>query len=301
MTASLMSKDVPSTGPLGRALAVAFAGLWCAIVAVAGRATPLAEALGAVSTAVLFWHAVVKLGVVEAVAFAAVCLGVTFPLEAVGVATGFPFGHYAFLVDPLLPRIANVPLVVGPLYFGMGYAAWTIANFLLEGRIVRPTTGARLVVLPVTAAFVMTQWDVVTDPSGSTLARAWVWYRGGGYFGVPLSNFLGWFLITYLYFQGFALVQWRLSKRGDYRERGIALEAAPALLYLASGLCHLPPLWDPPATLTDGGGRVWAAQDLRETAVIVMLFTMLPSALLALYRLSRRSAPGDAQGSASKG
>jgi hypothetical protein len=66
------------------------------------------------------------------------------------------------------------------------------------------------------SAFVMVQWDVVMDPSGSTLARAWVWYGGGGYFGVPLSNFLGWFLVTYLYYQAFSLLLYARGTRPPY-------------------------------------------------------------------------------------
>ena len=66
----------------------------------------------------------------------------------------------------------------------------------------------------------------------------------------------------------------------------------PILLYLAAGLCHVPPLFDPDIRLVDAGGRVWSAADLRETAVIVMLSTMLPTSILALFRLVR---PGDVQ------
>jgi hypothetical protein len=82
-------------------------------------------------------------------------------------------------------------------------------NLLLGQSVQRPSTRLQLFAVPITSAFVMVQWDVVMDPSGSTLARAWVWYGGGGYFGVPLSNFLGWFLVTYLYYQAFSFVPLR--------------------------------------------------------------------------------------------
>jgi hypothetical protein len=41
------------------------------------------------------------------------------------------------------------------------------------------------------------------------------------------------------------------------------------------------------AKLVDAGGRIWLASDLRETAAIVFLSTMLPTSLLALLRLRR--------------
>jgi putative membrane protein len=57
---------------------------------------------------------------------------------------------------------------------------------------------------------------------------------------------------------------------------------------MISGLCHIPPLFDKDSRLVDAGHKVWSAADLRETTVIVMLFTMLPTSLLALIRLARR-------------
>jgi putative membrane protein len=281
---------MPSKTVLQSGLVIAFCALLLAVVWGAGRATPLGEGLAAISIGVAIVHAVMALGWIEALAFAGICLAVTFAFENLGVTTGFPFGHYAFLVEPTLPHVGAIPPIVGPLYFGMGYLAWIIANVILFGRVQRPANRFDLVALPVIAAFVMTQWDVVMDPPGSTLARAWVWYDSGGYFGVPLTNFLGWLLVTYLYFQGFSLVlYWRRAK-ATHPSRSNLFWAAPMLLYLAAGLSHIPPLFDPDARLVDAGGRSWSAADLRETAVIVMLFTMLPTSAIALLRLYRAGA-----------
>jgi uncharacterized membrane protein len=51
----------------------------------------------------------------------------------------------------------------------------------------------------------MVAWDLCMDPTNSTIQRWWIWEQGGGYFGVPLTNYLGWFLTVYLFFQSFAL------------------------------------------------------------------------------------------------
>ena len=279
-----MSRDSPRA--LVRALIViAFVGLMMAIIWVAGRATPLAQALGGASIIILLAHAVFALGWVEALALTAICLVVTFAVENLGVLTGFPFGHYAFLVDPGLPRVGLIPLIVGPLYFGMGYPSWVIANLLLGHGVRRPSNRFRLFTVPVMASFVMVQWDVVMDPSSSTLARAWAWYDSGGYFGVPLSNFLGWSLVTYLYFQAFSFFLYLRRSRPPHPHRTRTFWVVPILLYLAAGLCHIPPLFDANASLTDAGGRGWLASDLRETTVVVLLYTMAPTSLLALLRL----------------
>jgi putative membrane protein len=255
------------------------------IVMLGGKTDAAAQGLAAISILVLAIHAVVALGWLEALFFAASCLAITFAIENIGATTGFPFGRYAFLVGAGLPHIGVIPIIVGPLYFGMGYASWVIANLLVGSRVERPQTRYALVAVPLIAAFVMTQWDVVMDPSGSTLGKAWVWYDGGGYFGVPLSNFLGWLLVTWLYFQAFALFAYRRRVRGPYPSRPRGFWTFPILLYLAAGLCHLPSLLSSDARLVDGDGRAWSAANLRETAAIVMLFTMAPTSILALLRL----------------
>jgi len=273
---------------------IGFSGVFLALLAeiilVAGRDTPFAQVLAAISIMVVIAHTMLAFGRVEAAAFVVICLVVTFSVESIGTSTGIPFGHYAFLVGPNFPHVGLIPLIVGPLYVGMGYPSWVIANLILNGMVHRPASRLELVALPVIAAFVMVQWDVVMDPGGSTLARAWVWYDGGGFFGVPLSNFLGWFVVTYIYFQAFSLFAFLRRSRPDHPNRSFWFWAVPVLLYLAAGLCHIPPLFDADAQLVDGAHRVWSAAALRETAAIVMLFTMLPSALLALLRLGRARA-----------
>jgi putative membrane protein len=181
-----------------------------------------------------------------------------------------------------------IHIIVGPLYFGMGYASWVISCLLLNGEVERPMTAFSLISLPIIAAAIMTQWDLVMDSSASTLGKAWVWHDGGGYFGVPLSNFLGWFAVTWCFFQGFALLAYLRRDRGGYRRRSKSFWLVPALLYAAAGLCYIHSLAAPSAIVTDGSGHAWSAADLRETTVIVMLFTMLRTSVLAIFRLFQR-------------
>jgi uncharacterized membrane protein len=274
--------------------AIGMAALCSAIILLSGRADLAAQVIGACSIIVLVIHAGVGTGRFEATAFVAICLGVAFTLENIGAATGFPFGHYAFLVDADLPRIGAIPLIVGALYVGMGYAGWVIASVLLDGSVERPKNVLSLFGRPVSAAFVTTQSDVVMDPPGSTLSKAWAWYDSGGYFGVPLTNFFGWFLTTWLFFQAFAFVGYVRRNRPSQALRSEAFWSIPILLYLSTGLSNIAPLFDANARVTDAGGRVWFAADIRETAAIVALFTMTPTSLLALARLWQRKSTANA-------
>ena len=58
---------------------------------------------------------------------------------------------------------------------------------------------------PIVAAFIMTQWDLVMDPPLATISKAWIWHDGGAHFGVPFSNYLGWLLTSWLFYQAFAI------------------------------------------------------------------------------------------------
>jgi len=212
------------------------------VVAFAWNPTPLAQGLAAIGIVVACSHAVLFYGWKDALALLAICLIITFAMENLGVATGLPFGHYHFEVGSNLPHVGAIPIIVGPLWFGMGYFSWVLAGTLLGGAQARLNRNIELFALPIVAAFVMTQWDVVMDPPQSTISKAWIWHDGGAHFGVPLSNYLGWLLTSWLFYQAFALY---LSRRrylsAQSAEQGRSLRLVAILLYLASGLTHVTP------------------------------------------------------------
>lgn len=91
-----------------------------------------------------------------------------------------------------------------PTYFSMGYAAWTISHILLN-QYHRKLQGQQLFFIPLIAAFIMVMWDLCMDPILSTIDGLWVWKEEGVYYGVPLSNYFGWFFVVFIIFQLFAL------------------------------------------------------------------------------------------------
>lgn len=257
------------------------------VVRYAWNPTPFAEVLAAIGIAGALAHCILTYGWKNAVVFFAICLVVTFALENFGSLTGALFGRYHFEVGAQLPHVGVIPIIVGPLWFGMGYFAWIVAATLLGGADWNPNRQLNVIVQPVVAAFVMTQWDFVMDGPASTIARAWIWHDGGADFGVPLSNFLGWLLTSWTFYQLFALY---LVSRGEVRPigRDRASRLAAILLYASSGLTHLTPwLMGQSGEVADATGHVWRIQDLRETTVAVMLFTMFFTSMLAALRLAR--------------
>jgi uncharacterized membrane protein len=270
---------------------VALAIYLALVIGFAWNPTPLAQGLAAIGILAACGHAALTYGWKDALALLAICVAITFTMENIGVATGWPFGHYHFEVGPNLPHVGTIPIIVGPLWFGMGYFSWIVAGTLL-GEEARASRRIELIALPIVAAVVMTQWDVVMDPPESTISRAWIWHDGGAHFGVPLSNYLGWLLTAWLFYQAFALY---LNRRRHVSESpvklGRALKLAAILLYLGSGLTHVTPwLIGQSGEVVDAANHVWRVADLRETTVVVLLFTMLFTSMLAALRLATANA-----------
>ncbi len=102
-------------------------------------------------------------------------------IEGIGVATGLPYGTFyygdalgprAFGLAPYILPVSYVPLVIGAV----------------------AATGSRSTVLwTLKSALLLTLIDGILDPGAASLGF-WVWPEGGPYYGVPLSNYLGWLL-----------------------------------------------------------------------------------------------------------
>jgi len=243
-------------------------------------------------TSFAFLHGVPRYGWRGMLIFVALCLGISFTLENLSVLTGFPFGHYHY-TNPG-PRIFNVPIIVGPIYFSMGYLSWSVANAALELADTKLSSVREVIALPIAAAFAMVQWDVVMDPLQSTYANEWIWHEGGGYFGVPLTNYLGWFLTVWLFYQAFALyLRWsgKSATAPAFTSQRSYL-VAPILFYLVFALTWAFPYFTfADEVLTDRSGTTWALGNVSESAVIVLLFTMVPTGLMALYRVLQTQSP----------
>jgi uncharacterized membrane protein len=280
----------------GRSRSLGEAAFWlliaCYLAVVIGFAwnpTPLAQVLAAIFIVSALVHACLAYGLRRGVTLFVICVAITFAIENIGAATGVPFGRYHFTVEPDLPHIGAIPIIVGPLWFGAGYFSWVVASILLDHADQRLDRSFNFIALPVIAAFAMTQWDLVMDPPESTIARAWIWHDGGADFGVPLSNYLGWLATSWLFYQAFALYL-RGHAEAPQARQSLRLQLLAILFYVSAGLTHVTP-WaiGQSGEVADATGRVWQIHDLRETTVAVMLFTMFFTALLAALRLLKGS------------
>jgi len=129
------------------------------------------------------------------IAVLAVVSAGAWAVEALGSATGFPFGAYSYTAA-LQPQLAGVPLLIPLAWFMMLVPAWAVAEAILAGR--REWLGSWYpLVHAVLAGAAFTAWDLYLDPQ--MVARGlWIWDQPGGYFGIPWVNFLGWWLAAVL-------------------------------------------------------------------------------------------------------
>ena len=119
-------------------------------------------------------------------------MGVVLPLawlaEFVGSHTGLPFGRYSY-TDVLQPQLGDVPLLIPLAWLMMLPPAWAVADLLAPRR---PRWRKALV-----AALVFTAWDLFLDPQ-MVAWDFWRWHEPGAYFGIPLLNYFGWLLVSFL-------------------------------------------------------------------------------------------------------
>ena len=233
--------------------------------------------------AFMFLHGVLRYRVEGIVVFAVICLVVSNIFENLGVATGFPFGPYHY-TDALGPKLFYVPLMIGPAYLSVGYMAWVLAT-ILAGDVRRGAGAFSTFATPFVAAFIMVLWDLTMDPSASTVQKWWIWESGGGFFGVPVSNYLGWFLTVYVFMQLFALYLRarapvpELLQPKSYFIQAIAMYAIVALGFVLTFLV------EDSAPVTDATGAAWLSGDIYETAAITGLFTMMFVVALAMIKV----------------
>jgi uncharacterized membrane protein len=224
--------------------------------------------------------------------FLVMCLVVSNVLENTSILTGFPFGHYHYTSD-LGPKLFLVPLVIGPAYFGTGYLAWVLSTVLIGD--VRPKTSAfSTFAVPFIASFMMVAWDLGMDPTSSTIRHSWIWEQGGGYFGVPLTNYLGWFFTVYVFFQVFALyLRFRKASRDgeeptlpkSYYAQAIVMYAMIGLVIVVNYL-----VGSTNTAVTDAVGIVWQTRSIAEAEATVSIFTMLFAAALSAVKVLQGSA-----------
>ena len=116
----------------------------------------------------------------------------SYGVETLGVRTGFPFGSYRYtdVLSPVLP--GGVPL---PVIF-----AWLTIIIAARSLTFRPPllVGGRLSISMVISALLATLLALVLEPVAFHIERYRIWVAPGNlaFYGVPLMNFVAWFVVS---------------------------------------------------------------------------------------------------------
>ncbi|PKN92590.1 MAG: carotenoid biosynthesis protein [Chloroflexi bacterium HGW-Chloroflexi-6] len=135
----------------------------------------------------------------------AIVVVLSYLAEFLGSSTGIPFGKYEY-TGLLQPQLAGVPLLIPLAWMMMLPPAWAIASIILKKTLPHnrhEETQRKILwgLAPFLVKFVFlsslafTAWDLFLDPQMVGWGF-WVWENPGAYFGIPLSNYLGWIVVS---------------------------------------------------------------------------------------------------------
>ena len=154
---------------------------------------------------------------------------ISLSMELTGTSTSFPFGPYSYTSFLGIKILDHVPYSIPLSWFYMGFTSYILASVIVPGflqqRLVTstfPGKGDKQLLLPaqmrrketvwslVLGTFFLTVWDLALDPamaSHNLPLHFWIWHQTGPYFGMPMSNLVGW-SVTGLTFMGVSRLLW---------------------------------------------------------------------------------------------
>lgn len=233
------------------------------------------------SSAFFILHGAARYGWRGIVIFIVIGLLVSNLYENLSVETGFPYGFYVHHTEP---KLFNFPIASMPGQLFMYYVCW-ICGLALVGRNERQNSWLGWLAAPVAATFVVTGLDASIDPIFATIHHAWSFRDGGGYFGVPLSNCLGWLVSGLTLYLACAAFLPR-GARPTIILNGKFWWTQPSIILIVAGISQPLALLNSPAGVAvDPTGVSWRTHDLLVTMSTVSICTAIFVGLTTLLSL----------------
>ena len=147
--------------------------------------------------------------------------------------TPLPFGEYQY-TEWLGPKIAgHVPYFIPPSWFAMSIVSLDLARRVTSRRWPSLLLGTVFMVL----------WDVSLDPAMNQAFPFWDYAVDGFFYGMPFSNWVGWFGVTLVIILGYEWMRGDREIRNDWAPWVYALNCLFPLcisllrdLYLAAAI-----------------------------------------------------------------
>lgn len=238
-----------------------------------------------------FLHGSRRYGYRGITAFLLISAGGWHLLELTSIHFGFPFGYYVHNAA-MGPKIGVVPAIIAPTMFAYLYLAWTLAN----GLVGEPRRTGELLwgsACAVVAMFIVVCIDLCVDPPSSIVRKLWTFREGGPFFGIPMTNYIGWFISSWAIFQIFAIYlassRWfppRLSS--DYWYSAALFWGMLGLQFPVDALLN-----SASSPVADSNHWMWRRGDILGSAALMSICTMIASAFsMAVIVWRRETAAG---------
>jgi putative membrane protein len=153
--------------------------------------------------------------------------------ELLGTSTGLPFGPYEYTAL-LGPKIANLV----PWLIPLSWYTMAIPSFIIARQIISDRRWSAVVSRILLASLILVHWDLTLDPAMSQLTPFWIWGTTGPYYGTPLLNLFGWFVVSLLIMAALEVTvgRWRFARPRWHWNFYLANLVLPYGICLAAGL-----------------------------------------------------------------
>jgi uncharacterized membrane protein len=189
--------------------------------------------------AVYLFLAITTIGWRRTVLFTTVAYILAFLCEYSSIHNGFPFGLYQYISETKEKElwIAGVPFMDSLSFTFLSFVSFELAVLLrsplkvnrsdLQVISLEPVRSSWMTTL--LAGLLMMYLDIVIDPVALQgekwfLGKIYYYPNGGSYFGVPISNFIGWFITCVLIVRVYLFLEkWVTQRSGmlQYRFKGL--------------------------------------------------------------------------------
>lgn len=158
---------------------------------------------------------------------------IAFTSEFLSTRYGFPYGLYHYIQAPTADKelwISNVPFMDSLSYSFLAFFSYTFAIFLssplykkgwrmemVDTKKIRHSPYVLLL-----GSFLMVWIDILVDPASNQgekwfLGKIYYYDPPGFYHGVPLSNFLGWYLVAFLIISSYQRLDILMEKKEPFQ------------------------------------------------------------------------------------
>lgn len=148
----------------------------------------------------------------------------TIFIEWIGVQFGLFFGHYYYNPDFGLV-LFDVPITIGFAWLMVITTTHVIAKQITHSQKNVTFRWLAYSLIGSIAAVIM---DLILDPVAFIIKEYWIWNGNGRYYGIPFSNFLGWFFLaftlhTFLFLILHILKRWNTNRDEGWMQRMVTL------------------------------------------------------------------------------